>query len=395
MSQPPDFDDERPAPSFGWDEWPAPDESGFPWPMPTADWEPPRRSRVGSTARLTAALLVSVAFVLAGVAAGVAVTSHPPLATSQTGAQLPNGPISARDLGIVDVNTVLAYQQARAAGTGMVLTSSGDVLTNNHVVEGATSIEVTVVVTGRTYRASVLGTDPTDDVAVLHLVGATGLRTAVFGTSSTLQVGESVTALGNAGGVGGLPSVSHGYVSALDQQITAGTNNGDNPSTERLHDMVQTTASLVPGDSGGPLLDGHDRVVGMDTAAGGANLDDATQNFAIPIDRALSIARLIEAGRATSSVHVGPTPFLGVEIDPQSTGGAMVEAVLPGTPASTTSLGDNDLIISVGTASVDSGDDLSGVLEQLRVGQSVRVVWTTPDGNTRSATVVLVGGPTA
>ncbi len=409
MSQPPDFgehfgdepfgDGRRPA-HAGWGEWPPRGSTaGFEWPLPfSAGWtdEPPRRrSRAASTVRVTAASLVAIAFVLAGMAAGVAVTSHASFTTNQTALQLPRGPAGVRDRGIVDVDTVLGYQQSRAAGTGIVLNRNGDVLTNNHVIAGATSVQVTDVLTGHTYRAEVLGTDPSADVAVLHLFGATGLVTATFGTSKTLQVGQAVTAIGNAGGIGGLPAVSRGFVTALHQQITAGTSNGNGALTEQLSNMVQTTATLVPGDSGGPLIDAHNHVVGMDTAAGGASVNAATENFAIPIDKALAIARLIEAGHASATVHVGPTAFLGVEIDPQSSGGAMVEAVLPGTPASGTALANNDLIVSVGGTAVESGRALSSVLAGLHVGQSVRVVWTTPDGATESATVVLVSGPSA
>lgn len=386
-------DRDEPA-GFGWSEppWTQRGVGAFDWPVPDADFvlRPARRPR--STARVAAAALVAISLVLAGMAAGVAVTNRP-LGTAPNQTRLSSGFAVARDRGIVDVNTVLGYQQARAAGTGMVLTSNGDVLTNNHVIEGATSIEVTDVVTGRTYAAVVLGTDPSADVAVLHLQGASHLHVLAFGTSSGLRVGETVTALGNAGGMGGLPEVTRGVVTALHQQITAGNGEGGDP--ERLADMVETTASLVPGDSGGPLVDDRDAVVGMDTAAGGASLNGATANFAIPIDQALAIARVIETGRNLPKVHLGPTPFLGVEINSASTGGAAVQSVLPGTPASRTSLSGGDLIVALAGRSIASGNDLSSVLARLKVGESVTVTWIDGDGARQSAHVVLANGPAA
>ena len=112
---------------------------------------------------------------------------------------------SAQSVGVVDIDTVLKYQGAQAAGTGIVLTSSGVILTNNHVIDGATSISVTVVSTGATYTATVVGDDPTQDVAVLQLQNASGLKTAKLGDSNGVSVGEAVTGVGNAGGVGARP----------------------------------------------------------------------------------------------------------------------------------------------------------------------------------------------
>src|SRR5208282_5386207 len=125
------------------------------------------------------------------------------------------------DPGLVDIVSTLGYQNAEAAGTGQVVTSSGEVLTNNHVIDGATSIKATDIGSGRTYTAKVVGYDQTDDIAVLQLQGASGLATVSFGDSSQVTAGENVVALGNAGGKGGTPSVAAGTVTALNQSITA------------------------------------------------------------------------------------------------------------------------------------------------------------------------------
>ncbi|EQD35272.1 serine protease PepA, partial [mine drainage metagenome] len=161
-------------------------------------------------------------------------------------------------------NTTLNYQQSAAAGTGIVLSSNGLILTNNHVIDGATTIHVTDLGNHQTYPATVVGYDATSDVAVLRLQGASGLTTATL-ASSPATVGQSVYAVGNADGLGGTPTVTAGHVTSLDQSITAG-----DPSTgtsESLSGLIETDATLIPGDSGGALTTATGRVVGMDTAA--------------------------------------------------------------------------------------------------------------------------------
>jgi len=169
------------------------------------------------------------------------------------------------DPAIVDIVSTLDYGAGEAAGTGIVLTSSGEVLTNNHVVEGATSIRVTDVGNGKTYTATVVGYDLSYDVAVVQLKGASGLKVASFGDSSKVALGESVVALGNAGGAGGTPSVATGTVTALGQSISA--YDEATGSSEQLTGLIETDAGIQAGDSGGPLVDMSGQVIGMDTAA--------------------------------------------------------------------------------------------------------------------------------
>jgi S1-C subfamily serine protease len=133
-------------------------------------------------------------------------------------------------VGVVDINTVLAYDRAEAAGTGMIITADGEVLTNNHVVEGSTSISVTVVSTGKTYKASVVGTDPSHDVALIKMENASGLTPINMGDSTTVQVGDAVTAVGNAGGTGTL-SAGTAQITGLDASVTAGSEDGTDPET--------------------------------------------------------------------------------------------------------------------------------------------------------------------
>ncbi|MFI7065960.1 S1C family serine protease [Kribbella sp. NPDC050124] len=171
--------------------------------------------------------------------------------------------------GLVDVNTVLGYENARAAGTGIVLSSDGEVLTNHHVIEGATSISVTDIGNGKTYTASVVGYDEDHDIAVLKLKDASGLQTAKIGDSDKVKVGDQVVGIGNAGGVGGTPSYAPGTVTALNQSITATDENGQDP--ENLTGLIQTDANIQAGDSGGPLANTAGQVIGVDTAGSGGN----------------------------------------------------------------------------------------------------------------------------
>ncbi|MEU4395363.1 trypsin-like peptidase domain-containing protein [Kribbella sp. NPDC023855] len=171
--------------------------------------------------------------------------------------------------GLVDVNTVLGFEGARAAGTGIVLTSDGEILTNHHVIEGATEISVTDIGNGKTYSASVVGYDAKHDIAVLKLKDASGLETAKIGDSSKVALGDQVVGIGNAGGVGGTPSYAPGKVTALNQAITATDESGADP--EQLTGLIQTDANIQAGDSGGPLANASGEVVGVDTAAGNSN----------------------------------------------------------------------------------------------------------------------------
>jgi len=319
--------------------------------------------------------------------------------------------------GVVDITTRLGYQNAAAAGTGMVLSSTGEILTNNHVVDGATSITVTLVSTGRSYSATVVGTAPSEDVAVLQLQGASGLAAVPIGQSSAVAAGQSVVAIGNAGGKGGAPAVVSGSVTATGQTITASDESGAN--AEQLTGLIETDADIVAGDSGGPLATLSGTVIGMDTAASSANnyATQAHQGYAIPIAHALAVAQQIESGTASSTVHIGTRGFIGVSVGNQSqngygsgyggygddgTGnaagasavsGASVSGVVSGGPAAAAGLQAGDVITTVNGSSVSSASDLTTLLQQTRAGQRVGLAWTDAQGQTHTATITLATGP--
>ena len=392
-----------------------PGETGYGGPS-GPDENPPgrgkwRHRRLAMTAGVAAvglAVGAGAVYAMDGTSSTATATSTTALSTAQVASRVSPG--------LVDIVSTLGYQGAEAAGTGMVVTSSGEVLTNNHVIDGATSIKVTDVGNGRTYTASVVGYDKTDDVAVLQLQGASGLTTVSFGNSSDVTTGETVVALGNAGGKGGTPSVAAGTITGLNQAITASDESSG--TSESLTGMLETNADIQAGDSGGSLVNSYGQVIGMDTAAssssemsspfgqssGSSSSQSETQGFAIPINKALSIASEIEAGDASSTVHIGATGFLGVEVSSgggyssmfggeQDTTGVSVEGTLSGSPAANAGLSQGDVIDSINGHAVSSSSDIQSVIGQDHPGDKVSVVWTDQSGQSHTSTITLANGP--
>ncbi len=315
------------------------------------------------------------------------------------------------DPGLVDINTSLSYQDSAAAGTGMVLTSNGLVLTNNHVIEGATSITARDVGNGKVYTATVVGYDVNRDVALLKLKDASGLKTVSTSATTVLTKGEAVVGIGNAGGSGGTPSVAAGTVTALDQSLTASDEQSATGS-ENLSGMIETNANIQPGDSGGPLVTTSGKVVGMDTAAseagGGFGFENFTSNhtqaYSIPINTALRIAKSIEAGDSSTAIHIGATAFMGVEIEPTSSAGQFnggapsatgveIVGLISGTPAASTSLVSGDVITSINGQSVTTSLDVENILQALKPGDSVQIDYVTTSGTSATLSLQLASGP--
>src|SRR5271156_5133868 len=211
---------------------------------------PPRRNHKRGLIVTGAVALAAGA--TAGALIGTMNPTSPGPATATSKTVLSTSQIAARvDPALVDVVSTDGDQQATSEGTGIVLTSNGEVLTNNHVINGATSIKVTDIGNGKTYTAKVVGYTATQDVAGIQLQNASGLTVASLGNSSSVQNGDSVVALGNAEGKGGTPSVAAGTVTALNQSITASDElSGVN---EQLTGLIEDNADIQPGDSGGSL----------------------------------------------------------------------------------------------------------------------------------------------
>jgi S1-C subfamily serine protease len=324
------------------------------------------------------------------------------------------------DPALVDVNVIFNYQSMEGAGTGIVLTSNGLILTNNHVIDEATKISVTDIGNGKTYSATVVGYDNAHDVALLQLQGASGLTTAKL-SSSAASVGQAVVAIGNAGGAGGTPTSAGGSVTSLDQSITA--SDELTQRDEHLTGLIEVNANVEAGDSGGPLVNAAGQVVGMDTAASeGFNFStQGNQGFAIPISYAQSIAKDIESGKEGGSIHVGATAFLGLLLaSPESSGtgsgspfgdspsgtgegsgtgatvnpdGLTVSQAVAGTPAQKAGIVGGDTITSFNGTKLTSAEQLTQLLVGYNPGKSVKIGWVTASGQSESATVVLASGP--
>ena len=341
--------------------------------------------------------------------------------------------------GLVDIDATLRYQGETAEGTGMILSPTGLVLTNNHVIDGATSVVVTLVGSRAVYQARVVGYDQTDDVALLQLSGAAGLTSVTFGNSGQVSLGTQVLALGNAGGRGGV-TPARGVIDGLNRSVQASDEGSD--TTEHLYHMLQTNAGIQQGDSGGVLVNNAGQVIGMITAADtGAGPAAGTIGFAIPIDSALAIARQIAAGQASSTVYIGTPGFLGVVLaqsnspDPRrqafdeqelerggragrgGPGGNDAACVgpdqQPGVPASIApvssgtlilgtlcggavagdGLAPGDVIISVDGHAVSTPDSLTNITARYHPGTVISVTWEAANGTRHTTSVTLGSGP--
>jgi S1-C subfamily serine protease len=276
-----------------------------------------------------------------------------------------------------------------AAGTGMILTADGRVLTNYHVVAGSDKVSVTVADSGNTYTATVVGFDQARDVAVLQLKNASGLTTVTV-DKDQVAVGDAIAAVGNASGGGELVKAA-GKVTATDQSLTVSS---DSPwgSSEDLSGLVETNARAVPGDSGGPMFDSQNEVLGMTTAG---STKDRT-SYAVPIATALAVVDQIETGQDAGTVRVGPAGYLGIKVADAETGstiGKTITQVVAGSPADKAGVVSGSKLTKVGDTAIKANANLATVIRALEPGQQVTIEWTTPGGSHKTATVTLGSSP--
>ncbi len=303
----------------------------------------------------------------------------------------PSGIVGKVGPQVVDISTKFGYNNAVGAGTGIVIDPGGVVLTNNHVISGATDISAFAVGNGQTYAVDVIGYDRTADVAVLQLRGGGGLPSANIGGG--VSIGEPVVALGNAGGQGGTPSAVAGKVVALNQTVSAtDTLTG---AEENLGGLIQADAAIRPGDSGGPMVNQGGQVIGMNTAATDSYKMSGGQGFAIPIGTAMGVAGQIRSGGASNTVHIGPTAFLGLGVTDNGGNGARVERVVGTGPASGAGISPGDVITGVDNVPINGATSMTNVLVPHHPGDNVALHWRTRGGEDRTANVTLADGPPA
>jgi len=364
---------------------------------------------------------------------------------SSGGTGTTGGSLSQVEQGIVIINTTLQYSSERAAGTGMVINAGdGLVLTNNHVIENATKITATVAATGQNFLAKVVGYDVTGDIALIQLQNPSGLHKVPIGDSGKVRTGAPVTALGNAGGQSAIVPAA-GHITGVNRTITA-SDQGGTVKSETLHGMLQTDAAIVSGDSGGPLVNSGGQVIGMDTAGNDVSFPDQQQQaagFAIPINTALSIARQIAAGHASSIISIGYPPFIGIYVgqgsssDPrqqaaaqqqQNNGfgngfgngngsggsqscytndsnlpvpstiapvnsGTLVVGTICSSPAATAGLSAGSVVTGVNGQAVGAPQSLHSKLAKFRPGDTVSLTWVTPSGQRKTGNMTLTAGP--
>jgi S1-C subfamily serine protease len=423
------------------------------WAMP----EPPP-GRKGRGGRFL--IYIAVAALAAGIGAGVTVAVNRHSASPAPGfsshdvpgpgnnaagsgsssATLNRSAVAKRvDPGLVDITSTLKYNGETAEGTGMIISSSGLVLTNNHVIDGATTVNVRLAHPGpgsaETYTAQVVGYDATDDVALLRLQGAAGLPAETFGNSSQVTLGTPVLALGNADGRGGATAAA-GIINALNRSIQASDEGSG--GTEDLNHMLQTNAEIQQGDSGGALANNAGQVIGMITAANSSTQvsSGGVLGFAIPINSALAIARQIAAGQPSSTVYIGLPGFLGVEVatssssspqqqaaDEAQTGGgrpgdgsglscqtsngqagiparvapiaagALILGVICDSAAASAGMAPGDVITSVDRQPITTPDSLTSVTDRYHPGTVVSVIWVSLDGMEHTTRMLMGTGP--
>ncbi len=334
---------------------------------------------------------------------------------------------------VVDITAILGYDDETASGTGFFVDPrDGLVRTNNHVIRDATSVTVGIPGTGRTYQAQVVGADLSADIAVLRILPQPGAPSAPIGDSATVSVGTTVIAIGNRAGAGGPPVLAGGVISATGRTIAAA--DGASGFTETLHNMLQTTAKIQPGDSGGPLADAAGSVIrrrhGRRNRRGRGRLRDPDQHrdagragdrLGAPLPRHRARGRRVPRGdrpvdyrrqpagaggrgaeprrrsELGSASQIGCLPTeagagVPTSVAPVKTG-ALVDGVLCGTAADAAGLTAGDVIITADGRAVSSPDALTAIVNACRPGSVVEVTWVSPADATRTSRVRLDSAP--
>ncbi|MBF6211308.1 trypsin-like peptidase domain-containing protein [Nocardia puris] len=295
---------------------------------------------------------------------------------------------------LVHISTSTRAFGPGAAGSGIVLTAEGQVLTSHHVVKGADRVVVTLVDTGRIFTATVLGYDSSADIALLELPGAAGLTAAQLGNAADLRIRDEVLAIGNAGGTGGEPTAIAGRITALNSTIVA-LNSAD-LSRKALTGMLEVAAAVSSGQSGGALADRFGAVVGVITAASGEREESERprepNGYAVPIETAMRVVRQIRSGSPTDSVHIGPTATLGVLISDAAPTGARVDVAIYGSPAYAAGLSRGEIVTAVDGRAITTARALRSAINVRRPGDTVQLVVLGTDGEERTVTVVLAEG---
>ena len=371
----------------------------------------PRSRAVAGGARVRRGILIGAAVAVLALGAGFgggalavhttdtnSAASTSPVASSQVSAgtsAAPAGSVQAVAQAVLPsvVSVVAASTQAEDEGSGVVLTTSGLILTNNHVIDGAKTITVQFN-DGTTSSAKVVGVDATDDLAVLRVSGVSGLVPAVLGSSAALAVGQQVVAIGSP--LGYSETVTTGIVSALNRPVRTSSAQGSGSATaqDTVLNAIQTDAAINPGNSGGPLVDMKGQVVGINSAIASLSGGQSGQTgsigvgFAIPIDQAWRIAQeIIDTGHATHAL-LGATVRDSVDSTTGISNGATIVTVTPGGGAAKAGLKTGDVVTKVGSQPIGSSDALVATIRSTPPNTKVGITYLR-DSASRTVSVAL------
>ncbi|MFD0820969.1 S1C family serine protease, partial [Micromonospora zhanjiangensis] len=366
--------------------------------VPVWAQQPGPAARPGRAAKIVVAAVAGLALMAgSGVAGGIIAlaldgNSSPTISRTYSAAPIINGADLPKIASSVQ-NSVVSITTGSGEGSGVILSADGYVLTNNHVVATASGGTVKVVFAdGKSATARIVGTDPKTDLAVVQADGVSGLNAAKLGDSDAMQVGDTVLALGSPLGLQG--SVTSGIISARDRTIQTGNENDQqqNPfqpkqqqqAVSSISGLLQTDAPINPGNSGGALVNTRGEVIGINTAiaTSGQSTGNIGVGFAIPSNKAKIVADALRAGKKVSHAS------LGVSVGTGENGGALVSAVIPGSPAEKAGLQQGDVITKVDDKIVKDSNDLVGVIQAGKVGDRVQVTYTR-NGTEKTATVTL------
>jgi S1-C subfamily serine protease len=275
--------------------------------------------------------------------------------------------------------SVVEIDTASGLGSGVVVDNQGDVVTNAHVVGAEKTFTVTSS-DGHTYQASLVGSYPNNDLALIKVAnGDTALKPATFGDSSQARVGDIVLAIGSPLGL--MDSVSEGIVSALNRAQPES-------STVTLTGLIQTTAALNPGNSGGALVDISGHVIGIPTLSGGSGRGGAASNigFAIPSVQVANVTKQISTGGTVT--HTGQ-PYLGISVGDGPSGGGQLISVVTGGPADSAGVKAGWVMTKLGGHPIADANAVTQYLNTFKPGDKVQCVFTLPDGSSKTVTITL------
>ncbi|MFF4614899.1 S1C family serine protease [Nonomuraea jabiensis] len=394
----------------GWSQFGStpPAAGGFPrrdtqiMEQPAPPPSPPKKPGFVAGRKAVAGLALAATAIGGGVVGAVVANAFQPTQLASSATPSPVFKTASNQLTIAQVAakvqpTVVMIQGQTGEGSGVVLSEDGLILTNNHVVVGAGQGggQMTVKFNdGKTAKASVVGTDPATDLAVIRAEGVSGLTKATLGDSDIVKVGDPVLAIGSPLGLDG--SVTAGIVSALDRTLTVGGEQrqqippgwgwgqqDQGSGTTTIAGAIQTDASINPGNSGGALVNAAGELIGINTAIA-SDAAGGGVGFAIPVNTAKQVSeQLISSGKVSHA-------FLGVSVT-DATGdvpGALVRQVTDGSPAAKAGLQQGDLITKIGDKAVDGGDTVVGQVRGFKPGQQVKITYMR-DGKTSDVTVTL------